>query len=290
MPPAGSGDPKRHARTQYHPRSSIGSPRWDSSQSSTPARPSGPTMRLPRRKSPWTTVRRGEAGRCSSSQRRPSSIAGRGAPSASTSERISSSWSPPRSGGAASSGIPWIAARAAAAWSVSTSRATAHSSSRSSLRAMVSPSRWSITMEAPPSSAPSSSATRVGTGTPWAAAARSSTASPCIPGPLPIVPGRSRWRIRRCGSPPPAGTSAKPKVSREAPPESRRRSTTCPERPTPSSTRSRPAASSVSRSPMCTSAQQYFRTVGYGFTAPPPLGWISKWRWGVPAALPVSPT
>ena len=41
MPPAGSGDPKRHARTQYHPRSSIGSPRWASSQSSTPTQALG---------------------------------------------------------------------------------------------------------------------------------------------------------------------------------------------------------------------------------------------------------
>ena len=31
-------------------------------------------------------------------------------------------------------------------------------------------------------------------------------------------------------------------------------------------------------------------TAGYGLTAAPPSGWISKWRWGVPRALPVSPT
>ena len=36
--------------------------------------------------------------------------------------------------------------------------------------------------------------------------------------------------------------------------------------------------------------QQNWRTVGVGLTAAPPPGWISKCRWGVPRALPVSPT
>ncbi len=31
------------------------------------------------------------------------------------------------------------------------------------------------------------------------------------------------------------------------------------------------------------------RTDGYGFTGTPPSGRISKWRWGMPVALPVSP-
>ena len=36
--------------------------------------------------------------------------------------------------------------------------------------------------------------------------------------------------------------------------------------------------------------QQTEATSGYGLTAPPPPGWYSKCRWGVPAALPESPT
>ena len=40
-PPATSDEPKRHARTQNQPRSSSGSPRWTSSQSSTARSPSG---------------------------------------------------------------------------------------------------------------------------------------------------------------------------------------------------------------------------------------------------------
>ena len=53
-----SSTPKRHAFTHSQPRSSIGSPRWASSQSSTARTPSGPTTRLPFRKSPWTMRRR----------------------------------------------------------------------------------------------------------------------------------------------------------------------------------------------------------------------------------------
>ena len=40
----------------------------------------------------------------------------------------------------------------------------------------------------------------------------------------------------------------------------------------------------------CRPTQQWARTVGYGLTAAPPPGWISKCRCGLPAALPVSPT
>ena len=53
-PPAGR-EPKRQARTHNQPRSSTGSPRWASSQSSTAASPWSSTMRLPSRKSPCTT-------------------------------------------------------------------------------------------------------------------------------------------------------------------------------------------------------------------------------------------
>jgi aminoglycoside phosphotransferase (APT) family kinase protein len=43
--------------------------------------------------------------------------------------------------------------------------------------------------------------------------------------------------------------------------------------------------------PRETVSQQAARTVGYGLMAlPRPPGWISKWRWGLPRALPVSPT
>ena len=60
------------------PRSCIGSPRWTSSQSSTPRSPSRATMRLPVRKSPCTRPSAEGGGRCAASHRRPISSAGRG--------------------------------------------------------------------------------------------------------------------------------------------------------------------------------------------------------------------
>ena len=89
-PATGRSEPNRQARTHSQPRSSIGSPRWASSQSSTAARPSSSTMRLPSRKSPCTTPGSTGGGRWSSSQRSPSSKAGWGWPSASSRPR---SWS-----------------------------------------------------------------------------------------------------------------------------------------------------------------------------------------------------
>ena len=51
-----STSPKRHDFTHNQPRSSTGSPRCASSQSSTARIPSGPTMKLPLRKSPCTSA------------------------------------------------------------------------------------------------------------------------------------------------------------------------------------------------------------------------------------------
>ena len=95
-PPASSRAPKpptssaslrkRHMRWHSQPRSSIGSPTWQISQSSAARRPSAPTIRLPLRKSPWTTVRRaGGGGRSRSSARSASVKAGEGWSSSRTS-------------------------------------------------------------------------------------------------------------------------------------------------------------------------------------------------------------
>src|SRR5262245_3035693 len=73
--------PKRQDFTHSQPRSSTGSPRCASSQSSTARMPSAPTTKLPLRKSPCTSVgRAASGGACSASQRRPSSNAGWGSP------------------------------------------------------------------------------------------------------------------------------------------------------------------------------------------------------------------
>src|SRR5262249_59324458 len=61
-PTRGSVRPNRHDFTHSQPRSSTGSPRCASSQSSTARIPSGPTTRFPLRKSPWTSSGRGGAG------------------------------------------------------------------------------------------------------------------------------------------------------------------------------------------------------------------------------------
>ena len=76
-----SGRPKRHDFTHSQPRSSTGSPRCASSQSSTARMPSAPTMRLPLRKSPCTSVGAGGsagcAGRASAARARTSGAARR---------------------------------------------------------------------------------------------------------------------------------------------------------------------------------------------------------------------
>src|SRR6185437_14777189 len=77
-PPTGRTEPNRQALVHSQPRSCRGSPRWVSSQSSTPASPSVAIIRLPVLKSPWTSVSATGAGWCSRSQRRPISSAGRG--------------------------------------------------------------------------------------------------------------------------------------------------------------------------------------------------------------------
>ena len=145
--PPGSGEPNRHARTQNQPRSSIGSPRWASSQSRTACSPSGSTSRLPSRKSPWTT--RG------SFERRPvrlepAEARARRPGAARRARRARRGTARPgrlRSGpSTASVGMRWTAAIAAPTCAPSRARAVAHSSSRRSLRAIVSPSSRSTTM------------------------------------------------------------------------------------------------------------------------------------------------
>ena len=158
-PPTRGSAPNRQARTQSHPRSSSGSPRWASSQSSTARRPSGPTTRLPLRKSPWTSVSRPPtaAGRWRSSQRKPSSNAGCGSPVASRVARSWASWSPPERPGTASSGMRWMRASASPHWAARRGRAAENSSSRRILRAIVSPGTRSTTIHAAPNPAPAGS-------------------------------------------------------------------------------------------------------------------------------------
>ena len=95
---------------------------------------------------------------------------------------------------------------------------------------MVSPSTLTVIRNGAPSPAsPESVATTVGTGTPSSAAAVMSAPSAAIPPWVRMPPGRSRWRIRSRPdhAPPPARNDH---VSRDAPPESRCRSSTGPPR------------------------------------------------------------
>ena len=106
---------------QSQPRSSAGSPLWASSQSITAARPCWSTIRLPSRKSPWTTRGSTGPGRCSRSQRSPSSTTGSGSPIRSSSASQCSIWaitgSPPGMAGPKSSrSIEWIRAAASPSW------------------------------------------------------------------------------------------------------------------------------------------------------------------------------
>ena len=194
---------------------------WASSQSSTARNPSPSTSRLPIRRSPWTTHGAFSGGRFASSHRKPSSKAGCGSDSPSSTVRYWVTWSAGCSPFTASTGMAWIAAVAAPTCSPRRSRATDHSSSRSSLRAMVSPASRSTTIPALPSTPPSSLATTRATGTPCSAAARSRAASVSTPTPLLLaaVPGRSRCRISSC-VPSPVDEVEGPRLSRRAARES----------------------------------------------------------------------
>ena len=78
-PTSRSSLPNRHMRSVIQARSSIGSPNRTISQSSTARSPSGPTITLPVRKSPWVmTVGAGVAGRWRSSHRMASEKTGDG--------------------------------------------------------------------------------------------------------------------------------------------------------------------------------------------------------------------
>ena len=117
-----------------------------------------------------------------------------------------------------------------------TGRAAANSSSRRILRAMVSPSTRSTTIQAGPSASGSSPAvaTTPGTGTPSAPAARSSAASVRMPA-VRALPLRSRWRMS--GRP----LASNAQVSRDAPPDRRRSPVT-----SPGSTPTTPASATAS--------------------------------------------
>ena len=114
--------------------SSAGSPAWASSQSSTPRRPSGPTSRLPQRKSPCTvTVGPASAsasGRWVASQRTPSSRAGRTSPRESSSGQGVAQRVGRRQALDVAGSMVWMAARARPHCAVSAARAAAHSGSR----------------------------------------------------------------------------------------------------------------------------------------------------------------
>ena len=153
-PPSGRHGPRTRRRgsasrtarpwCRASPGPRRGSPRWVSSQSSTPCRPSSPIIRLPVRKSPCTRVSAAGAGRCSASQRRPISRAGLGSAKArykSVSWRSASILGKP---GIESGSTWWIRAKTSPRRRASPGRTAAYASSRSSRRGMVSPSRRSI--------------------------------------------------------------------------------------------------------------------------------------------------
>ena len=70
----------------------------------------------------------------------------------------------------------------------------------------------------------------------------------------------------------------------------RRSASTPPCAATAAPTSTPPAASSRRRQPVARISSRRRAPYGYGLTGAPPPGWISKCRWGVPLALPVSPT
>ena len=245
-PPTSPLPPKRQAGAHSHPTSSAGSPAWASSQSSTPRRPSGPTRKLPRRKSPCTVTRRPAAGRCRSSQRTPSSSAGRASPSASRKDR---GW--PRGSvlgrpSIAPGSMVWMAASAPAHCAVSACRAPAHSASRRILRGMVSPSSHSTTSQSAPRSSPTPMASDPGHRHPRCARRLEERALHPHLASLGAPSPRSIWRIIRRG-PPPASSSSNTLVTREAPPESRRSPRTVPpsRRPSASASSSVPSRGAI---------------------------------------------
>ena len=130
--------PKRQERMQSQPMSSAGSPRWASSQSITAARPSSSTMKLPRRKSPWTSRGSAGTGELARSQRSPSSTAGSGSPISSSWRSHSSIWARAGSPSTAGSNAPqlpkpaveWIRASASPSWAVRRARACSNSGLR----------------------------------------------------------------------------------------------------------------------------------------------------------------
>ena len=130
---------------------------------------------------------------------------------------------PPCRSGTAPAGMAWMPASASPHWAGEAGRAAANSSSRRILRAIVSPSTRSTTIQAgaegavrPPRWPPRPAPAR-----PRRRAARSRAASVRMPA-VRALPCRSRWRMR--GRPP----ASKAQVSRDAPPDRRRSPVTSP--------------------------------------------------------------
>jgi hypothetical protein len=220
-------------------------------------RSSPSTSRLPTRKSPWTTASGVAGGRLSSSQRRPSSKAGRATSSRSSPARAWSRTSRRSSCGWSSGGIEWMAASASPSCAASARRPSAVRSARTRRGPRASPATAAVT-RAGPSEPASVEATMVaGTGTPAAAAAARRASSAAIDAGPALPPGRVRWRIR---SRRPSGpTAVRAHVSRDAPPESRRSPSTVVAPPARSeSTASRSAA----RSSVVTDRDPRHRSLG----------------------------
>src|ERR1700683_4245809 len=121
----------------------------------------------------------------------------------------------------------WMAPSARPHCAVSAARASAHSSSRRILRGMVSPSRRCTTSQAAPSAPGSPMATTAGTGTPAARAASNRSRSARVL----TAPWAGSWPRSICrmsGVVAPSVSRSKALVTREAPPERRRRARTRP--------------------------------------------------------------
>ncbi len=227
-PPTGwSMLPNRHDFTQSQPRSSTGSPRCESSQSSTARMPSGPTMKLPLRKSPCTRrvgasapVRDVVLEPAQSELERRVRLAERRRGSRGT---AGSARSPPGPGARGSGphvdGVDLRGDRAALA-------GQARGARRRIRRREGSGGGWSRRRRGPSRTRrrgrrPSSSRNRtVGTGTPAAAAASRSRYSVERSDWPRFEPG-SRRSTSACRGPP-STTASNDQLSRDAPPESRR--------------------------------------------------------------------
>ena len=181
-PATGSSSlPKRQERMQSQPMSSAGSPRWASSQSITAASPSASTMKLPSRKSPWTSRRldrlRGVCAQPAQAELdRWQRLADRDRAGAPTPR--SARWPDRRRGPAGRrrarpGSIAWILASASASWPGSRSRASLVLGLAQDPRAPPRcPRRAAISTPARRSDLPSGSkAIGSGTGTPASAAA-----------------------------------------------------------------------------------------------------------------------